>query len=213
MDDVRSRLRAPRGAALGLRQLQERATWGFARIVGYLAESVDSAEWASLSPEDIGDAAYDIYRLAAQRTRLTTQYRAVLEDSAQWSRLCARLAAFRDGEAPREPRPLGPEDLPARGWVSRRPVGVGLLVGVVVLHQCLFGYMDTGRERVKLLAVALVLASLALAWYLWGPDLSSSRGIADGRQGASVDGDSETEDDGGSRNSAGTASSELDRLR
>ena len=55
-DLVRERLRVQRGARPSAAALRVRLLYGCEPIVGYLAESLDDAEWASMSATEVGEA-------------------------------------------------------------------------------------------------------------------------------------------------------------
>ena len=103
MEEVRERLRVPRGSTPSRRDLRQRARWGLAPIVSYLSRSLDEDEYDALTEDDLGDLVFELYKIAAARTRLSRSYREIFDSQQEWQRLCRWLIAVRDGatvEAP-----------------------------------------------------------------------------------------------------------------
>ena len=80
VEEVRERLRVPRGAAPSRRDLRHRARWGLAPIVHYLGRSLDEDEYDALTEDDLGDLVFELYKLAAARTRISRSYREIFEN-------------------------------------------------------------------------------------------------------------------------------------
>ena len=142
---VRERLRVQPGARPSEAALRVRLLYGCEPIVRYLLNSLDDAEWASLTAAEVGEAVREVLRQVLVLSRILAAYRDIVESNEAWDRLSEELLRLRDGATAEEP---GSDDCSLlESGASRRLVSLlGVLAGVAA-HQWSVAESASGRDR------------------------------------------------------------------
>ena len=156
--------------------VRDRWLWGAAELVVYAQAAVGADTVGSWTPQELGDRVHELYLCVSRRTRFQALFRTVLDQEADWQRICRALVRIREQGA--HSPPLGMTAGPAPAAATRRwwltPQGLATTAASLSAVSTAVGYQlaDTGRDRVRLL---LYLAALWLACWAWsalGADLN-----------------------------------------